>query len=127
MKLYEKVSCMMFTIDCRILRLLCFSRADHCCKPLSPESTPIAPDGRLIRTASQGKVRYPTYFDGLARDLLKNLLTGDLTKRFGNLRGGSADIFSHGWYAEVDWDKLYRREIPAPYVPKIEGDGDASQ
>jgi len=52
---------------------------------------------------------------------------GDLTKRFGNLRAGSSDIFAHGWFAEVDWDKLYRREIPAPYVPKIEGEGDASQ
>jgi protein kinase A len=58
---------------------------------------------------------------------LKNLLVGDLTKRFGNLRAGSSDIFAHGWFAEVDWDKLYRREIPAPYVPKIEGEGDASQ
>ncbi|WVW84081.1 hypothetical protein I302_106110 [Kwoniella bestiolae CBS 10118] len=60
-------------------------------------------------------------------ELLKNLLVGDLTKRYGNLRAGSSDIFAHGWFAEVDWDKLYRREIPAPYVPKIEGEGDASQ
>lgn len=74
-----------------------------------------------------GKVRYPTYFDLLAKELLKNLLVGDLTKRYGNLRAGSSDIFAHGWFAEVDWDKLYRREIPAPYVPKIEGEGDASQ
>ncbi|KAK8864533.1 hypothetical protein IAR55_001783 [Kwoniella newhampshirensis] len=73
-----------------------------------------------------GKVRYPTYFDALAKELLKNLLVGDLTKRYGNLRAGSSDIFAHGWFAEVDWDKLYRREIPAPYVPKIEGEGDAS-
>lgn len=58
---------------------------------------------------------------------MKNLLIGDLTKRFGNLRAGSSDIFTHGWFAEVDWDKLYRREIPAPYVPKIDGEGDASQ
>lgn len=74
-----------------------------------------------------GKVRYPTYFDMLAKELLKNLLVGDLTKRYGNLRAGSSDIFAHGWFAEVDWDKLYRREIPAPYVPKIDGEGDASQ
>lgn len=72
-------------------------------------------------------MRYPTYFDALAKDLLKNLLVGDLTKRYGNLRAGSSDIFAHGWFAEVDWDKLYRREIPAPYVPKIDGEGDASQ
>lgn len=72
-------------------------------------------------------MRYPTYFDALAKELLKNLLVGDLSKRYGNLRAGSSDIFAHGWFAEVDWDKLYRREIPAPYVPKIAGEGDASQ
>ncbi|OCF41888.1 AGC/PKA protein kinase [Kwoniella heveanensis CBS 569] len=82
---------------------------------------------KLYEKIIAGKVRYPTYFDPLAKELLKNLLVGDLTKRYGNLRAGSSDIFAHGWFAEVDWDKLYRREIPAPYVPKIEGEGDASQ
>lgn len=82
---------------------------------------------KLYEKIIAGKVKYPSYFDTLAHDLLGNLLTSDITKRYGNLRGGSADIFSHGWFAEVDWDKLYKREIPAPYVPKIEGDGDASQ
>nr|XP_031863406.1 uncharacterized protein CI109_001282 [Kwoniella shandongensis]KAA5530478.1 hypothetical protein CI109_001282 [Kwoniella shandongensis] len=81
---------------------------------------------KLYEKIIAGKVRYPTYFDALAKELLKNLLVGDLTKRYGNLRAGSSDIFAHGWFAEVDWDKLYRREIPAPYVPKIEGEGDAS-
>ncbi|RSH87230.1 camp-dependent protein kinase catalytic subunit [Saitozyma podzolica] len=82
---------------------------------------------KLYEKIIAGKVRYPTYFDVLAKELLKNLLVGDLTKRYGNLRAGSSDIFAHPWFAEVDWDKLYRREIPAPYVPKIEGEGDASQ
>ncbi|GMK55220.1 hypothetical protein CspeluHIS016_0202760 [Cutaneotrichosporon spelunceum] len=82
---------------------------------------------KLYEKIIAGKVRYPTYFDPLAKELLKNLLIGDLTKRYGNLHAGSADIFGHGWLAEVDWDKLYRREIPAPYVPKIDGEGDASQ
>ncbi|OXG99905.1 cAMP-dependent protein kinase type 3, partial [Cryptococcus neoformans A1-35-8] len=82
---------------------------------------------KLYEKIIAGKVRYPTYFDVMAKELLKNLLVGDLTKRYGNLRAGSSDIFAHGWFAEVDWDKLYRREIPAPYVPKIEGEGDASQ
>lgn len=73
------------------------------------------------------KVRYPPYFEPAAKDLLKNLLTADLTKRFGNLHRGSKDVFGHLWFAEVDWDRLYRREIPAPYLPTVATDGDASQ
>lgn len=73
------------------------------------------------------KVRYPPYFEPAAKDLLKSLLTADLTKRFGNLHRGSKDIFGHLWFAEVDWDRLYRREIPAPYLPTVSTDGDASQ
>ena len=66
---------------------------------------------QVVNTDQQiiaGKVRYPTYFDALAKELLKNLLVGDLTKRYGNLRAGSADIFAHGWFAEVDWDPRLR-------------------
>jgi len=73
------------------------------------------------------KVRYPSYFEVGVKDLLKSLLTADLTKRFGNLHQGSKDIFGHLWFAEVDWDRLFRREIPAPYLPTVAADGDASQ
>lgn len=81
---------------------------------------------RLYEKIIAGKVRYPAYFSPDAKDLLKSLLTSDLTKRYGNLANGSRDIFTHTWFHEVDWERLYRKEIPAPYVPKVEGDWDAS-
>jgi protein kinase A len=81
---------------------------------------------RLYEKIIAGKVRYPAYFAPEAKDLLKSLLTPDITKRFGNLANGSRDIFGHVWFQEVDWERLYRKEIPAPYVPKVEGDWDAS-
>lgn len=81
---------------------------------------------RLYEKIIAGKIRYPSYFTQEAKDLLKNLLTADLTKRFGNLANGSRDVFGHAYFAEVDWNRLYRKEIPAPYVPRIEGDGDSS-
>ncbi|SCV68316.1 BQ2448_437 [Microbotryum intermedium] len=81
---------------------------------------------RLYEKIIAGKVRYPGYFAPEAKDLLKSLLTPDITKRFGNLANGSRDIFSHVWFQEVDWERLYRKEIPAPYVPKVEGDWDSS-
>ncbi|BGO96678.1 cAMP-dependent protein kinase catalytic subunit [Rhodotorula toruloides] len=81
---------------------------------------------RLYEKIISGKIRYPAYFTPEAKDLLKSLLTTDITKRFGNLANGSRDIFGHVWFQEVDWERLYRKEIPAPYVPKVEGDWDAS-
>lgn len=77
-------------------------------------------DGALL-------IAYAPLLRAADRDLLKNLLTADLTKRYGNLHQGAQDIFGHMWFAEVDWDRLYRREIPAPYLPTVTADGDASQ
>ncbi|KAI8925499.1 kinase-like domain-containing protein [Entophlyctis helioformis] len=72
------------------------------------------------------KPKFPANFDPQCKDLVKRFLTSDLTKRFGNLRGGVQDIKRHKWFAGVDWDKLKNLEIQAPYIPPLKGDGDAS-
>ncbi|KAL4400468.1 cAMP-dependent protein kinase catalytic subunit [Malassezia pachydermatis] len=82
---------------------------------------------KLYEKILAGYVEYPSYFEAGAKDLLKSLITADLSKRFGNLHRGSRDIFSHMWFAEIDWDCLYRKEIPAPYIPNVGTNGDASQ
>jgi serine/threonine protein kinase len=83
---------------------------------------------KLYENIMTGRIKYPSYFDPLAKDLLQKLLTSDLSKRYGNLKAGSADIFNHPWYSEVNWERLERREIDAPYIPPIRpGGGDASQ
>lgn len=82
---------------------------------------------KLYENILECKVRYPPYFDPLARDLLEKLLTPDLSKRYGNLANGSRDIMLHPWFEEVNWERLLRREIEAPYIPPVRaGSGDAS-
>jgi len=83
---------------------------------------------KLYENIMNGRIKYPSYFDPVAKDLLAKLLTSDLSKRYGNLKAGSADIFNHPWFAEVNWERLERREIDAPYIPPIRpGGGDSSQ
>jgi protein kinase A len=72
-------------------------------------------------------VRYPQGFDAGAYDLVQNCLTADLSKRYGNLHRGSGEIFRHSWFSEVEWDLLLSKEIPAPYIPDLKGEGDSSQ
>ncbi|KAF8870890.1 kinase-like domain-containing protein [Infundibulicybe gibba] len=71
-------------------------------------------------------IRWPAAFNEFATDLILKLMESDPSKRYGNMRHGAGDVFAHPWFREVDWDKLAAREITAPYLPKISGDGDAS-
>jgi serine/threonine protein kinase len=72
------------------------------------------------------KPKFPSHFDLIAKDLVKRLLTADLSKRFGNLRAGSEDIKMHSWFTGLDWNKLEARQIPAPYLPPVKSEGDTS-
>jgi len=47
------------------------------------------------------------------------LLEADLTKRYGNLKNGSADIKNHRFFKNLNWESLLKRELPAAYVPKV--------
>ncbi|KAG6323758.1 hypothetical protein E4U22_005345 [Claviceps purpurea] len=83
---------------------------------------------RIYENILKGRVKYPQYINADAQHLLERLITADLTKRLGNLYGGSQDVKNHPWFAEVTWDRLARKDIDAPYTPPIKaGTGDASQ
>ena len=83
---------------------------------------------KIYENILRGRVKYPPYLNPDVVDLLSQLITADLTKRLGNLRGGSEDVKNHKWFAEVTWDRLLRKDIDAPYVPPVRGgQGDASQ
>merc|ERR1712050_256811 len=73
-----------------------------------------------------GKVYFPKYFDQNAKSLVKKLITADLSKRFGNLKYGSADILKHKWFASLDLGRLERWEHASPYKPNVKDEHDVS-
>lgn len=73
-----------------------------------------------------GKVRFPAHFSSHLKDLLRNLLQVDLTKRFGNLRAAVLDIKNHNWFQATDWIQTYQKKTEAPFIPKILSEGDTS-
>ena len=80
----------------------------------------------LYRRIQLGEVNYPAGLSPHAIDLIKCFLRRDLSERYGNMKYGTEDIFAHSWFAEVVWDQLYRKEVPAPFIPNIMGEGDCS-
>ncbi|CAK9110254.1 cAMP-dependent protein kinase catalytic subunit (Dd GPK2) (DdPK3) [Durusdinium trenchii] len=73
-----------------------------------------------------GKVYFPKYFDKNAKSLVKKLLVADLSKRFGNLKDGAADILQSKWFSTYELPKMEAMEYPAPYKPSMKDDNDVS-
>ena len=48
------------------------------------------------------------------------MLRRDLSKRYGNLKNGVADIKGHRFFEKIDWAKLLTKKIEAPYLHKID-------
>lgn len=65
----------------------------------------------------KGKVKFPRNFDNDAKDLVKNLLVSDVTKRFGNLKNGANDIKQHKWYSTLNWNDLIKKKLRPKYIP----------
>ncbi|XP_065350961.1 cAMP-dependent protein kinase catalytic subunit 1-like isoform X2 [Cloeon dipterum] len=73
-----------------------------------------------------GKVRFPSHFSSELKDLLRNLLQVDLTKRYGNLRNHVNDIKNHRWFQSTDWIAVFQKRVEAPFAPRCKGPGDTS-
>ncbi|OII74271.1 cAMP-catalytic domain-containing protein [Cryptosporidium ubiquitum] len=73
-----------------------------------------------------GKIFFPKYFDKNCKSLVKRLLTPDLTKRYGNLKGGVSDIKLHKWFYNYDFNSLISKKVDPPYIPKVSSYDDSS-
>ena len=67
----------------------------------------------------KGKVKFPKTFDKNAKSLVKHLLVADLTKRYGNLRGGVNDIKEHRLFGDVNWEDMLKKKVIPIYKPTI--------
>ena len=67
----------------------------------------------------KGKIKFPSSFDSNAKSLVKHLLEADLTKRYGNLKGGVSDIKGHRLFKNIEFTQLSQKQISPPYIPKV--------
>ena len=68
----------------------------------------------------------PGFLSDDVKDFILKLLVKEPRKRLG---GGSTDaeeVKSHRFFRTINWDDLLRKNIPAPFVPKISNDIDVS-
>ncbi|KAH8827925.1 kinase-like domain-containing protein [Flagelloscypha sp. PMI_526] len=113
-----------YALGVLIFEMLCGMPPFHEQTDLPPHEYQISLYDRISKGITH--VHMPNHMNRNAIDLIRNLMHIDPTRRFGNLSNQHFDVYFHPWFNEVDWDRLSQREITAPYLPRINGDGDAS-
>ncbi len=61
----------------------------------------------------------PDFLGGTVRDFILKLLIKDPRKRLGGGVTDASEVKSHPFFAPINWDDLLRRNLPAPFVPRI--------
>jgi hypothetical protein len=57
------------------------------------------------------------YFSEEAVDILKGLMALNPKARLG--RNGGQEIKAHQFFRDLNWDALYSKKIPRPFMPQI--------
>lgn len=61
-----------------------------------------------------------------AKDLIRKLLNRDPRGRLGCGKSGVKALMQHPWFSKIDWIKLGKQQIPAPFTPDVEDEYDVS-
>lgn len=65
------------------------------------------------------KPRYADGFDSKLKSMVKHLLRRDLSKRFGNMVNGVADIKEHRFFSHLNWSELLAKTVEVPFKPEL--------
>eukprot|EP00347_Sterkiella_histriomuscorum_P002281 403368758 len=79
---------------------------------------------QMMADIVEKRIEMKPYFSVEAKSLLSGLLERDPQKRLGSSEEDSREIKRHPWFAKIEWEKLLRKEIPAPFKPTVSGPED---
>jgi serine/threonine protein kinase len=69
---------------------------------------------------------YPIHMPRDSVSILQKLLTREPELRLGSGPTDAQEIMSHAFFRGVDWDDVYHKRVPAPFMPTIKGRADTS-
>ncbi|CAI2167730.1 16521_t:CDS:2 [Funneliformis geosporum] len=80
----------------------------------------------MYRRILFGKLKFPKgFFSDEAKSLIKGLLARNPHNRLGSMNDAE-EIKNHPFFANVDWDALYRKQVSPPFKPNVSSDDDVS-
>ncbi|XP_051748802.1 ribosomal protein S6 kinase alpha-1 [Ctenopharyngodon idella] len=68
----------------------------------------------------KAKLGMPQFLSPEAQSLLRNLFKRNPGNRLGAGPDGVEEIKRHSFFSTIDWNKLFRKEVPPPFKPAIQ-------
>lgn len=57
---------------------------------------------------------------------IKSLLSKEPASRLGSGRNGPNEVMAHAFFKELNWDDVYQRRVPVPFIPTVTSYTDVS-
>eukprot|EP00735_Rhodelphis_limneticus_P008517 TRINITY_DN2155_c0_g1::TRINITY_DN2155_c0_g1_i1::g.12753::m.12753 TRINITY_DN2155_c0_g1::TRINITY_DN2155_c0_g1_i1::g.12753 ORF type:complete len:456 (-),score=146.91,sp/P54644/KRAC_DICDI/44.54/1e-132,Pkinase/PF00069.20/1.9e-75,Pkinase_Tyr/PF07714.12/9.4e-36,PH/PF00169.24/1.3e-23,PH_11/PF15413.1/1.1e-08,PH_3/PF14593.1/1e-05,PH_3/PF14593.1/1.6e+02,Kinase-like/PF14531.1/19,Kinase-like/PF14531.1/3.4e-05,Pkinase_C/PF00433.19/1.4e-05,PH_9/PF15410.1/9.9e-05,PH_9/PF15410.1/4.6e+03,PH_8/PF15409.1/0.00068,PH len=73
-----------------------------------------------------GEIRYPNFISPQAKDLISKFLIRDPDARIGATEEDAAPIKEHEFFADIDWEKILKKEYEPDFKPVVSKEGDVS-
>ena len=72
----------------------------------------------LFRRIQSAKLTFPPSISRQAKSLIQGFLERNVNARLGSTRAGGIDgIKHHEFFKDIDWGRLFKRELPTPFRP----------
>ncbi|XKL64950.1 hypothetical protein PGB90_005036 [Kerria lacca] len=81
---------------------------------------------KIFEKIMNARVKYPNTFNPMLKDIVRNLLMPDVSKRLGSSKGGTDAVKMHEWFKPIDWMKLYQKKVTPPFIPEVKSIDDTS-
>lgn len=69
---------------------------------------------KMMKNIIKQPLKLPAFVSKKARSILKMLLAKEPEKRLGAGKYDARIVKSHPWFEDIDWDKVYKRQLPVP-------------
>ena len=69
---------------------------------------------------------YPIHMPGDSVTLIQQLLVREPERRLGSGPEDALEVMRHPFFKGIDWDDLYHKRTPVPFLPQLKSDIDTS-
>ena len=81
-------------------------------------------NGKLTIDIFNKPIKYPSYIDERAKDLMSKFMEIDPQKRLGSGENGWENIKNHPYFNGVDWIGAKNKKLKPPFLPNIDSETD---